>query len=345
MDAQSLYGTYTLNGLVQRIRPVPAFFLTFFPSVIEHQTEEVYFDVAEDKPRLAPFVHPLREGKLIEDLGYSTKNVKPAYVKDKRVHNATKPIKRMAGEGFGGTLTAEQRLQARLVEDLADQQKMLRRRLEVMAAEAVIWGKVTVTGDGFDSIVVSFGRDAALDVVLASGDKWDAATTPDIGSQLETWDQLLLDKSGFGTSHVIMDGKAWKLMRKDEKLMKLLDIRRGADAVGVNIAPMLAVEGVSYKGMYGEFPIFVYSHSYVDPVDNATKQVMPDNTVVLVSGTALEGVRHFGAIKDLDAGLQAMESFTKSWTVPDPSARFLLMQSAPITAPHRPNASMRIKVA
>lgn len=340
-----LYSTYTLNGLVQRIRPVPAFFLTFFQSEIFHETEEVYFDVAEDKPRLAPFVHPLREGKLVESLGYSTKNVRPAYVKDKRVHDVSKPLKRVAGEGLGGTLTNDQRAQARLVQDLADQQKMLRRRLEVMSAEAVIWGKVTVTGDGFDTIVVSFGRDAALDVVLTGADKWDAAPTPDIGSQLETWDQLLLDKSGFNTTHVIMDAKAWKLMRKDEKLMKLLDIRRGADTVGVNIAPMLAMEGVSYKGMYGEFPIFVYSHSYVDPVDNTTKQVMPDNTVVLVSQSALEGVRHFGAIKDLDAGLQAMQSFTKSWTVPDPSARFLLMQSAPITAPHRPNASMRIQVA
>lgn len=340
-----LYSTYTLNGLVQRIRPVPAFFLTFFQSEIFHETEEVYFDVAEDKPRLAPFVHPLREGKLVESLGYSTKNVRPAYVKDKRVHDVSKPLKRVAGEGLGGTLTNDQRAQARLVQDLADQQKMLRRRLEVMSAEAVIWGKVTVTGDGFDTIVVSFGRDAALDVVLTGGDMWNAATTPDIGSQLETWDQLLLDKSGFNTTHVIMDAKAWKLMRKDEKLMKLLDIRRGADTVGVNIAPMLAMEGVSYKGMYGEFPIFVYSHSYVDPVDNTTKQVMPDNTVVLVSQSALEGVRHFGAIKDLDAGLQAMQSFTKSWTVPDPSARFLLMQSAPITAPHRPNASMRIQVA
>lgn len=340
-----LYSTYTLNGLVARIRPVPAFFLSFFPSVIEHETEEVYFDVADDKPRLAPFVNPLREGKLVESLGYSTKNVRPAYIKDKRVHDVSKPLKRIAGEGLGGTLTNDQRAQARLVQDLDDQQKMLRRRLEVMSAEAVIWGKVTVTGDGFDSIVVSFGRDPALDVVLSGGDMWSAATPPDIGSQLESWDQLLLDKSGYNTTHVIMDAKAWKLMRKDEKLMKLLDVRRGADTVGVNVAPMLAMEGVSYKGMYGEFPIFVYSHSYVDPVDNTTKQVMPDNTVVLVSQAALEGVRHFGAIKDLDAGLQALQSFTKSWTVPDPSARFLLMQSAPITAPHRPNASMRIVVA
>lgn len=340
-----LYSTHTLNGIVARMRPVPQFFLSFFQSVIEHETEQVYFDKAEDKPRLAPFVHPLREGKLVESLGYSTDSIKPAYIKDKRVHDTTKPLKRMAGEAFGGSMTNEQRLAAILAQDLADQQKMLSRRLEVMAAQAVIEGKVTITGEGFDSIEVNFGRDSSLSVALAGADKWDAATTPDIGSQLETWDAMLLDKSGFGTTHVIMDGKAWKLAKKDKTFLDNLDRRRGSETINVNIAPMLAVEGVSYKGMWGEFPIFVYQHTYVDPVDGQTKQAMPDNTVVLVSQSALEGVRHFGAIKDLDAGLRAMQSFTKSWTVPDPSARFLLMQSAPILAPHRANASMKVKVA
>jgi len=340
-----LYSTYTLNGVVARLRPLPQFFMSFFPGIIEHETEEVYFDKAEDKPRLAPFVHPLREGKLVESLGYTTSSVKPAYIKDKRVHDTTKPLKRIAGEAFGGSLSNEQRLAAMLTQDLADQQKMLNRRLEVMAAEAVIYGRQTITGDGFNTIQVSYGRDAALTIALAGADKWDASTTPDIGSQLEAWDQLLLDKSGYGTTHVIMDVKAWKLMRKDANLLKLLDVRRGADTLNVNIAAMLAVEGVSYKGMYGEFPIFVYQHSYVDPVDNTTKQVMPDNTVVLVSQSALEGVQHYGAIKDLDAGLKAMKSFTKSWTIPDPSARLLLMQSSPILVPYRTNASARITVA
>ena len=45
-----LYSTYSLNGIVTRLRPVPQFFLSFFPAVIEHETEQVYFDRAEDKP-------------------------------------------------------------------------------------------------------------------------------------------------------------------------------------------------------------------------------------------------------------------------------------------------------
>lgn len=339
-----LYSTQTLNGIVERMRPVPSFFTKFFPAIITHETEEVYFDKAEDKPRLAPFVHPLREGKLIESLGYKTESVKPAYIKDKRIHDPSKALKRVAGEAFGGSLTNAQRLQALLVQDLADQKKMLARRLEIMAAEAVLSGKQTIIGDGFNA-VVDFGRDAELTVVLASTAKWDDAANTDKGKQIEDWDAILLDKSGYNTSHVVMDVKAWKLLKADATFMKLLDVRRGADAISVQVTPMLAMEGVSFKGFYGDFPVFVYSHKYVDPVDGATKQSMPDNTVVMVSKSGLQGVRHFGAIRDLKAGLQAREQFVKSWENEDPSVRYLLSQSAPIMVPYLTNASMSIKVA
>jgi hypothetical protein len=39
-----------------------------------------------------------------------------------------------------------------------------------------------------------------------------------------------------------------------------------------------------------------------------------------------------------------MEYFTKSWTIPDPSTRILLMQSAPLMVPYRINASFSAKV-
>lgn len=341
-----LYSTYTLQRTVSRMREVPQFFLsTFFPTLITHQTEEIYFDRVEDKPRLSPFVHPLREGKLIEALGFTTDNLRPAYIKDKRVHDTEKPIKRMAGEAFGGEMTNDQRLAAILAQDLFDQQKMLSRRLEVMAANAIIDGKLTITGEGFDSILVDFKRDPSLNIALAGADKWDADPTPSITDQLEDWDSMLLDISGFNGRIVIMDAKAWRLARRDPKLREDLDKRRGTESIDLNLAPMMTVEGVSYKGRYGDFSIFTYQHTYVDPVDGLTKQVMPENTVIMANPGGVEGVRHFGAIKDLDAGLQAFPSFFKSWTVPDPSARFLLMQSAPLTAPHRPNASLKVKVA
>lgn len=341
-----LYSTSVLNGVAQakQVLPVPSFFLSFFGSAIYHETEEVVFDLADDKPRISPFVHPMHEGKLVESGGYTSKMVKPAYIKDKRVHNPTKALKRLAGEPITGDMTNEQRLQAAIVSDIADQRRMLARRWEIMAGEALISGTQTIIGDGFNA-VVDYQRDSGLVKTLTAGDKWDASTAPDIGGQIEDWDGLLADKCGFNTSHIIMDRKAWKLFKKNTNLKAELDLRRGTESVTPNIAPMLQMEGVSVKGYYGEYPIFVYNHKYIDPVDGQTKQVMPDNTVVLVSREGLQGVRHFGAIKDLKANIQARDVFVKSWEVEDPSARFLLMQSAPIMVPYNVNAALVATVA
>jgi hypothetical protein len=66
---------------------------------------------------------------------------------------------------------------------------------------------------------------------------------------------------------------------------------------------------------------------------------------VLVGSTGIDGVRHFGAIRDLKAGIQARQYFVKSWEEEDPSRRFLLMQSAPLLVPYRPNAVLSATVA
>lgn len=338
-----IYSTSTMNGVVDRLRPRPTFFLdTFFPEVIEHATEEVFFDKAEGKRRITPLVHPLLAGKLVQDRGYTTKSVKPAYAKDLRVHNPNKALKRLAGEPLGGKLTPDQRLLRRLMEDQQDQLDMLIGRFEVMAAEAVIFGRQTLIGDGINS-VVSFGRPGAHSKVLAGAQKWDTATA-DLVSNFEDWDAELLENSGANAEYVIMDIKAWKLLRNNEKFYKQLDLKRGADAISLKITPMLAVEGVKFRGFYGDFPIFTYSHSYTDPADGVTKNVMPNNTVVLAS-RAIQGVRHFGIIMDLAADLKARQFFTKSWEENNPSAHYLLLQSSPLMVPYRTEASMVITVA
>jgi hypothetical protein len=340
--AFDIYSTAFLNRVVDELAPVPTVFLDlFFPEVLTHDTEEVYFDKVTDKPRLTPFVHPLYEGKVVDSVGYSTKSVKPAYVKDLRVHNPLKALKRRAGEALTGSLTPAQRQQANIVADLADQNRMFTRRMEVMAIEAVRDGKATIIGEGFNA-VIDFGRDASLTETLLSGDKWDAATSPNIPAQLEDWSQQIADFDGSAEA-VVMDAKAWKLFSKNPFVQKLLDITRG-DNSSLVISPEIAVRaGVQYKGMLGNFPIWVYSGTYIDPADGVTKKYMPDNTVVL-AGRRIEGVRHFGAIMDVDV-LVSRERYAQSWTERNPSRRMLMLESAPLLVPYRPNSSKKITVA
>ena len=337
-----IYSTAVLNRVVDETKPVPTVFLDlFFPDVMTHDTEEVYFDKVTDKPRLTPFVHPLHQGKVVDGLGYTTRSVKPGYVKDLRVHNPLKALKRRAGEAIQGTMSPAQRQAANLADDLADQRRMWTRRLEVMAIEAIRDGKATIIGEGFNA-VVDFGRDASLTVALAGGDKWDAATPPNIMQQLEDWSQMIADFDG-NTEVVIMGKNAWKLMRRNAEVLKLLDTRRG-DNSSLALSPAVAIQaGAQYKGMLGEFPIWVYTGSYIDPADGLTKKYIGDNDVVL-AGRRVEGVRHFGAIMDVDV-LIARETYSQSWVERNPSRRMLQFESSPILAPHRPNSSMKVTVA
>lgn len=337
-----LYNTAFLNRVVDELAPAPTVFLDlFFPEVMTHDTEEVYFDKVTDKPRLTPFVHPLHEGKVVDSAGYITKSVKPAYIKDLRVHNPLKALKRRAGEALNGSLTPAQRQQANIVADLADQGRMFTRRMEVMAIEAIRDGKATIIGDGFNA-VVDFGRDASLTETLAGAEKWNASLDVDIPQQLEDWSQDIADFDGT-TEAVIMDVKSWGFMRNNTKVQKLLDIRRGVADNSLVIEPAMAVKaGVQYKGMLGNFPIWVYTGSYIDPADGLTKKYMPDNTVVL-AGRRVEGVRHFGAIMDVDV-LQARERYSQSWVERNPSRRMLMLESAPLLVPYRPNSSKKITV-
>jgi hypothetical protein len=339
--AYDIYSTAFLNRVVDELSPVPTVFLDlFFREVLTHDSEEVYFDKVTDKPRLTPFVHPLHQGKIVDSQGYTTRAVKPAYVKDLRVHNAVKALKRRAGETLNGSLTPAQRQQANIVADIADQNRMLTRRMEVMAIEAIRDGRQTIIGEGFNA-VIDFGRDASLTETLAGADKWNHSTAPDIPAQFEAWSQEVANFDG-STEAVIMDVKAWNLLRKNPFVEKLLDIRKGDNSTLV-ISPETAVKaGVQYKGMLGNFPMWVYTGSYVDPADGLTKKYMPDNTVVL-AGSRVEGVRHYGAIMDVDV-LVARDRYVQSWTERNPSRRMLSMESAPLMVPYRPNSSKKITV-
>ncbi|MCP6412472.1 major capsid protein, partial [Klebsiella pneumoniae] len=79
---------------------------------------------------------------------------KPAYIKDKRAPDLRKPIRRQIGERIGGEYTAAEREMLNLQFEMTDQIDMINRRLEWMAASALVSGTVTVAGEGYETKVV-----------------------------------------------------------------------------------------------------------------------------------------------------------------------------------------------
>lgn len=337
-----IFSTDVVNGFVASLkRPVNGLTARYFATMTQDAAEEIHFDVEVKGRRVAPFVSPLLEGKIVASNTYQAKTFKPAYIKDKRVFDANRPFKRAMGEQIGGSLSPMDRMRALLANDLQDQIEMLDRRKEIMASEAIRTGKVTVVGDGYPTTVVDFGRDAALTpTALASTARWGQSAEDPLGN-LQTWSDLVLKKEGTAPIDVIMGTDAWSAFRKNADVKSRLDVRR---VVG-NEMSMNAIteEGLVFKGTLDGFNIFVYSGWYVDPADGTEKVIWPADIVAMTT-PAIEGVQAHGAIRDEEAGFQALPYFAKSWTTPDPAVRYLMMQSAPLMVPYRVNASLAVDV-
>lgn len=331
----NIFDTAVLNRVVAEL-PAPAPFLlnSFFPTIQTEQSEEIHFDVDSGRRRLAPFVSPIVAGQVVQSQGYTTKSFRPAYIKDKRVFDANRPFKRAIGERIGGELSPEQRLQQALARDLSDQLGMLTRRQEVMAAEVLRTGKITVEGDLYPKVEVNFGRHADLTpAALTSTARWGQSAAK-VLENLQDWSLLVTKHSGSAANTVIMDAKTYAVFAADPAVKELLDRFRGQDAINQSVLG----EGGRFMGSIGGFDIWVYAGWYENAAGTLTPY-LPDGTVIITS-TDLEGVRAYGAIKDEIAGFQALPFFSKSWVEQDPAVRYLLLQSAPLIVPYRVNASL-----
>lgn len=336
-----LFSTDTLLAIVRDLRtPALGLAARYFSSIVVDESEEIHFDVENKPRRISPFVSPLVAGKVVKSRGYNTSTFKPAYIKDKRIFTPNRALKRVMGETIGGgDYTPQQRMEILVAQDLQDQLEMLERRLEWMAAKVLYDGKVTISGDDYPEVVVDFGRHEDLTGAKASGAYWSVDGVDPL-DDLEDWSATMLQRSGVAGTDVIMTPDVWKVFRKKDSVKAHLDRVRGDSTLKPDA---MQREGLVFMGAVGGFNIWVYVGWTINPKTAAEEATLPTGTVLMVSGTNVEGVRHFGAILDHDS-LQAEPYFPKSWLEHDPSIRYLLMQSAPLLVPYRVNATLRRKV-
>lgn len=343
-----IFSTATLVQTVPNLKTSQNWLLDrFFPNVVTYETEEVAIDVEVGSRRMAPFCSPLVQGKIVESRRYQTNTFKPAYIKDKRVPDLRKPIKRQFGERIGGEFTLAERAMYNMQAEMEDQIDGTNRRLEWMAAKALQTGKVTIKGEGFETTEVDFGRDSDLTITLTGANMWP--TTIVAGNtkptdDLEAWATRVLQKSGVVVTDVVFTSKSWKAFKCDERVIKngieqpLLSPYNNAVNPGTHVQV-----GAIYMGRWGQFDLWLYNDWFIDPDDNIEKPMIDDGSVVL-SGSQLQGTRAFGAILDDEFNYGAMAYAPKTWVEKDPGQRFIMMQSAPIIIPSRVNASFCAKV-
>lgn len=335
-----MYDTQSLARLIENI-PRPSSFLLdlWFPYQQTSATEEIAFDIRDGARKVAPFVSPLVAGKVVTDQGFRTNTFSPAYSKIKSVIDPKRPLKRMAGETIGGGFQPGTRARDLLAALAVEHVDMLHRRLELMAAEALLDGQVTVSGDQYPTHVVDFGRKAEHSIDISASGDWLSSTPT---NDLTDWSMRILQACGQRPSAAVMGLAAYQALIKHDDVKERLETRR-LEGTRLQGAPILATPGASYMGELDGLPIYVHVDWYVDPDSGEESLIVPTNKVILAA-PALNGTRAFGAIRDHDLGFIAQPFAAKSWTDHDPSVRYLMTQSAPLIVPVVPNASLSAKV-
>ena len=333
--ALDIFKTRTmLKALEQMLFPKLFLRDMFFRGTERSTTKYVDIDIMKGKRRLAPFVSPLKEGKQVERLGFTTNTIEPPYIKPKMITNAQDFLDRGLGETiYSGGKTAAQKAQEQLGKDLAELNGMIDRREEWMASSALTTGKIVISGDGV-SREIDFLMAGTHLITLTGNDLWTDTTNSDPLANLKTWKRLIGKDSGLVPDAVIMGETAWDNFIKHPKVVAALDTRR--IDLGI-IDPKALPNGATYMGFLKETQqdIYTYDEWYLDASD--VLQPMVPAKKVIMGSTKLRATKHYGAIYDLEMRA-AVSRFPKSWTEKDPSRQILLLQSAPVMALHQPDA-------
>lgn len=346
MIDRKIYETATMLGVIRQFDPVKTYFLdTLFNSGTVNSDDE-YIDFAKigGQRKIAPLVVPMNQGRPVYNEAAVGGRFKPAYVKPKDAVTANRVLRKRPEEALvpGQTLTPMQRYDAIVADILMAHRDAIQVRLEWLAAEAALNGKVTLEDEGYPKTLVDFKRDPSHTITLGAGTRWGEAGVSILGN-IEDW-RKQIRRAAFGgpTNRITLGTDAWDVVRKDDEIKKQLDLNTRGTTANLYTS-VLSGEEVEYVGDIAPgLPVYVYSGYYQDtagaPVD------FMNSKDVLLSGPNFRGIRAFGAIMDSKAGFQPLSLFPKMWDQDDPSARFVMTQSSPLMVPLNPNNTLKARV-
>lgn len=333
----SIYEPRTMGALIERIPRTTTFLRdTFFRNVETFPTKKIDVDFKKGNRQMAPFVHPKRGGKTINNEGYQTNSYTPPLMAPNILTTVDDLMKRLAGENPYSGRTAEERAVEKLAKDLMKLEEMNIRREEWMAAQAIFTGQIPIVGEGLNE-VIDFGFTNKKKLTT---NKWGTASADPYGD-LKAWREEV-QKTGFVNCDVcVMSSDVASAFLKNEKVMKMLDTKAYDLAV---IKPKELPNGATYMGTIQELALDIYQYNeyylddWTDPEKPAQKPLVPEGNLALMS-TSAEYSRYYGAITIIDEETKEFitvegEMVPETWVERNPARRFLQLNSRFLPVPH-----------
>jgi len=333
-----MFDTRTMTRALEQMKPARTFLRdTIFSDVETHVSRYVDIDIQKGNRRIAAYVSPKLQGKTVRREGFETETYEAPYTKEKMITTATELQTRPMGmDMYSGAMTPSEMAQRQLGKDLRELDERITRLEEVQCSELIQTGKVTVVGDGVDR-EIDFGMDATHLPALVGTAKWDDLDDSDPIANLRDWVDIIAQDSGLVARRAIFGKAAMRNFLRNESVQSLLDNRR---IVMGQIDPSTFAPGVRYWGHLNEAGLDVFEYTewyYSESTSQEEPMIDPDKVVMWGEGARV--TRHYGAIQDLKAGINFVGArFAKSWEEDDPSARLVMVQSAPLCALHQVDA-------
>jgi hypothetical protein len=343
-----LYDPRVMLQALEQKPPVRTFLLdTFFKNTRMSTETKIDLDIWKGKRRVAVYVSPVEEGHIVKHDGkFATRSYEAPYIKEKIPTKAGDLLKRLRGEPVYGGSSPLQRAAKLFADEATELDEMVTRAEEIQAAQGLFTGHVIVNDEnGHAKDDIDFGLSATHNLTAATVPSlWtaDGFKKNAFLAQLRGYRKTLIKDSGFQPTDIILGSDA------ADQAMVILDPDSNGSPVSNfritrgQIDPQNLPNGVTYWGYITELGCDVWSYDeyYWSGSDNLP--IVPAKKMWMGSRNARYD-RNYGAIQDMDS-LLAVPRFPKSWITPDPSVRWLMLQSAPLMAPHQVDAFLVAQV-
>lgn len=284
--AISLFDTRTMMGMITEGEKKSGTFFRdrFFTNRPTFDTLKIDFDVVGMNDRkIAPFVHPKSGGVAIDRKGFRTESYEAPEISLMRITTAEDLLKRTPGETVYAGKSPMQRAAEQLGKDLSDLDDMITRREEVMCREAILEGKVTIKGDGYDEVINYWGDVESDKPTTTLVKKWDDGTVDGLAimNDLRTIRRGMVQKAGFVPTEIICGSSVVDVLIDKLSKSNMLDNRR-VDLGQID--PRALPNGVTYWGYLKDSALDIYSYDDWFVNDEGTEvPMMPVNKVLMAS--------------------------------------------------------------
>ncbi|MDX5091606.1 major capsid protein [Lactobacillus crispatus] len=348
----SIYEPQTMLPAFQRRMPVTTFLRDmFFAGETTFDTKHVIMDFYKNRQRVAPLV---AEGSLpinIKRDGFETKIYTAPFI------NLASPIdtgmlqSRLPGEAVFGGMSPDERAVQQMNRDFLELSDMITRREELMDAELLQTGKVTVSGyiDDAATIVrtdtIDFGFENTIN--LTGGSQWNQTTS----KKYEDLEEAVRKsrKAGYNPTIALLGEQAWADLRADDNFMtKFMDLRYAQFGT---INPQLNIEsgnGYTYIGRLTELGLDLYRYDawYFDETTQTLKPYIDPEKIIVAPrniGEMLYGANTFIPEDSINYVTVEATRATKVTVNRDTDVKSLIVKSRPLPKPFDVSAWSVIK--